>query len=121
MISSFFNSQLQESHRDDHELTPTPESVKSGDPKSGSINSDSTGLTTIVTISEQCDLPNGQVEVGILFDPSVDPENPLRNPVNSTDRLDNPLIMTDILTHPDLSSPVTSSTPIGNLLDTSDA
>ena len=124
LISSFFNSQLQEIQGDDHELKRTPDSacdVESGPPKSGPTNPDSTGSTTIVTISEQCDPPNGHVEVGIPFDPSDDvPENPPRNPVTSTDRSTNPLIMTDILTNPDLSLPVTSSsTPIGDLLDTS--
>ena len=122
-IFILFNLQLQESQGNDHELKPTPDSardVESGPQNSGSTHPDSTGSTTIVTISEQCDPPNGHVEVGILFDPSDVPENPPRNPVTSTDRSTNPLIMTDILTNPDLNLPLTSSsTPIGNLLDTS--
>lgn len=117
--------QERESQGDDHELKQTPNSardVKAGDPKSGpTTNSDSTGSPTIVTISEQCDLPDGHVEVGILFDPSDISENPLRYPVTSTDRLANPLIMTDILTNPDSSIPMTSSATTVNLLDTSDA
>ncbi len=120
-----FSFYLKMQERESHELRQTPNSardVKSGDPKSGpSTNPDTTGTTTIVTISEQCAHPDGHVEVGILFDPSDVSENPLRNPVTSTDRLANPLIMTDILTNPDSSLPVTSSATIGNLLDTSDA